>query len=123
MPTALAPDDRKLLMVAGLILAVLTVVALLSSPSNSISSPGFPSSYSAANDGAKAAYLLLGEMGYRAERWTSPPQDLPGLIPAGSQRSGDASSASKGTALVLADPLVPASADERSSLRDFVLHG
>lgn len=38
---------------------------------------GAPSSYSARRFGAKAAFLLLLQSGYTAERWERPPQELP----------------------------------------------
>ena len=38
---------------------------------------GAPSSYSARQYGAKAAYLLLLQSGYKVERWSKPPEELP----------------------------------------------
>jgi hypothetical protein len=108
MPIGLEPGDRKFLLTAGGLLAALTVVALLSGSASGGKSSGFASSYSTASDGGKAAYTLLNELGYRLERWNQPPQDLP-LGP--------------GTVLILADPVVPASSDERSALVSFVRQG
>jgi hypothetical protein len=104
----LDPGDRKLLIFSGSLLALLTVVALLLSPAEEVSFP-FPSSYSTAGDGAKAAYLLLGEMGYRIERWTSPPADLP--------------EHPQNTVLVVAGPVTTPSAEETWRLRRYVVQG
>ncbi len=61
--------DRAL--VGGCLLLVFCLVAVLAvwSPREDDDTP---SSYSTETHGAKAAYLLLGESGYRVERWTRP---------------------------------------------------
>jgi Domain of unknown function (DUF4350) len=105
----LDPGDRKLLIFSGSLLVVLTVAALLLSPAEEVSFPGFPSSYSTAGNGAKAAYLLLGEMDYRIERWTSPPADLP--------------EHPQNTVLIVAGPVIPPSSEETLKLRYFVARG
>ena len=108
MSVGVEPGDRKFLLIAGALLGVLTVVALVSGSPSGTKSAGLASSYSVANDGGKAAFTLLEDMGYRVERWSQPPQDLPGV---------------PGTVLILADPLVPASAEESSALLSFVRQG
>ena len=65
-----APVLLLLLLVAGAVL-----LAYLNQQNNR--DWGSPSSYSARQFGAKAAYLLLIQSGYRAERWSRPPQELP----------------------------------------------
>jgi hypothetical protein len=68
-----------------------------------------PSSYGTNATGAKAAYLLLGEMGYPVERWTASPDELP----------ADA----RGVVLVLAEPVIEPSSDEASRIAAFMRRG
>ncbi len=110
MRVPLEAGDRTLLIVAGVLLVAMSLAALIVSPhSPEAQSLGYPSSYSTANDGAKAAYLLLTEMGYRIERSTSAPGELP-------ERA-------QGTVLVLADPLIPASGEEKLQIERFIRRG
>jgi hypothetical protein len=109
MTVPLDAGDRKILLISVCLLALLTVVAVLVPSENGEPSQGFPSSYSTARDGAKAAYSLLEEMGYRVEHWTQPPGDLP--------------ASSTHTVLIVAGPLVPASSEEAIQLRQFVSRG
>lgn len=109
MTVPLDAGDKKMLLLSVCLLAVLTVVALLVPNGRQESSPGFPSSYSPAKDGAKAAYTLLGEMGYRVERWTQPPGELP--LP------------SRDTLVIIASPSVPVSPEEEWQLRAYVERG
>ena len=76
MQVALDRTDRKLL-IGGILLMLLMVGATaMIAPQTPTQAPS-ASSYSPATDGAKAAYLLLGEMGYQTERWTQPLSELP----------------------------------------------
>ena len=110
MRVSLEAGDRTLLMVAGFLLVGTTVAGfLLMPPEGESASSSIPSSYSTASDGAKAAFLLLDEMGYDVRRWTNPPDQLPG--PA------------RGTLLVLADPALPATGEERRQIEQFVRRG
>jgi hypothetical protein len=109
MHVPLDPGDRKLLIVSGALLAILTVVATVLSPPAETSSSRLPSSYSTAPGGAKAAYLLLGEMGYRVERWAAPPQQLPGQL--------------QNVTLVLAEPFIPPTSEEQAGLQAFIYAG
>jgi len=108
MPVGLESGDRKFLIVSAALLVALTGATLLLEPPPEERSAGFPSSYSTAAGGGKAAYLLLGDLGYHVERWNQSPTDLPA--------GGDA-------VLVLANPLLPASSEERLALRQFVSAG
>src|SRR5262245_28593059 len=100
-------SDRRLLFWAAIIfLPLIAALALLSSTENDL---GIPSTYSAQPSGAKAAFFLLQELGYNAERWEQPPNDLP----------EDASH----TVLVLANPLRPPSQEEKVALQTYLLHG
>jgi hypothetical protein len=108
MAVRLEPSDRKILIVAGALLLALTGLSLLLTPP---AQPGwgFPSSYSTASDGAKAAFLLLEQLGYSVARWEAPLTELP--LEAG------------GTVLILTEPFLPSSAGERVALRRFVSSG
>lgn len=106
MQLALDSGDRKFLIGAAAIVLVLALTAALvgtEGPRPSV----YPSSYSASSDGAKAAFLTLQSLGYKTERWLDPPQ---GLKP-------------QGGLLILADPVIPPSKDERQALRKFVESG
>jgi len=70
---------------------------------------GTPSSYSTDWLGTKAAFLLLQQSGYRAERWESPPEELP----------KDAA----GTTLIFAEPSERGSGAERAAVSRFVSTG
>ncbi|HWX54196.1 MAG TPA: DUF4350 domain-containing protein [Verrucomicrobiae bacterium] len=108
MPLALVKSDRRLLFWTGLIVLVIIVVLAWKAQSQDQDS-GIPSSYSAQSHGAKAAFLLLQETGYNAERWERPPRDL-------AVDSGPA-------VLVLADPTDFPSPEERRDLERFVRSG
>ncbi|HEY6273359.1 MAG TPA: DUF4350 domain-containing protein [Terriglobales bacterium] len=108
MPLRLDKSDRRLMTWASLIfLAMILALALLSS--NEERDSGVPNTYSAHSSGAKAAYLLLGELGYHTVRWEQPPEELP-VEPAQ-------------TVLVLASPLQAPSRDERLSLESYLNRG
>lgn len=109
MHIPLDPGDRQILIGTGLLLVVLTVAGLLLSPQAIPESRGFPSSYSAAHDGAKASFLLLRELGYKVERWETPPTELP--------------TGREHTVLILAEPFVPATAAEKAQIRSFLTLG
>ncbi|HEV3218559.1 MAG TPA: DUF4350 domain-containing protein [Candidatus Acidoferrales bacterium] len=109
MQIALDRADRKLLIVALALMVLLVVAtAMLAPPSAAPAPPA--SSYSVGADGGKATYLLLGELGYKVERWGQPLTELP--------------ETSEGAVLILADPFagVPGRADRESLIR-FVRRG
>lgn len=109
MPFPLGPADRRLLIIfGGVFLAIVTIAAILG-PSPASQSPGFVSSYSPASDGSKAAFLLLKDLGYHVERWELPPPELP---PEAAH-----------TLLVLAEPFLPSSAEEKEAVHLFVYRG
>ena len=109
MNVPLDSADKKILLLAVFLLAFLTFLAVLFSPNDRGSSRGYPSSYSAAPDGAKAAYTLLVEMGYGVERWERPPADLP--------------NSARNIVLIIAGPIIPPSKDDLSRLKQFVAGG
>jgi len=98
------------LLIGGAILLLLIVATVVLAPaSDEEEGPGTPTTYSTANGGAQAAYLLLRELGYRSERWEKSPLDLP----------ADA----EGKILILAGPIDLPDKKERDSLLGFVRAG
>jgi hypothetical protein len=107
MPVTIAPEDRKLAMLFALLLAFAFVLAVFVAGTEG-DSGALPSSYSTGNSGTKAAYLLLGQMGYRPQRWTENPRGLAGLPPHAT--------------LILADPM-PAEDGDVEAVREFLRKG
>jgi len=109
MPVPLSLEDRKVLIVSGAILALLTAAGYLVAPPPVQRPCGFPSSYCTASDGGKAAYLLLEQLGYRVERWDRPPGDLP-------EDPTDIT-------LILSAPFIGISVEARQGLERFISRG
>ncbi|HXP46016.1 MAG TPA: DUF4350 domain-containing protein, partial [Terriglobales bacterium] len=107
MPLKLAAADRKLLLIFGAVVTVLLVAVALLQPAQE--ETVVPSSYSAASAGAKAAYLLLKESGYRVERWEKPPRDLP--------KDGS------GALLILAEPRWEMDREHKLAVQRFLAKG
>src|SRR5260370_6599662 len=103
-----AGEQRGFLVCGIGMLLIMTLVAWLSSNEKN-QGEGSPSSKSVQRHGAKAAYLLLQQSGYKVERWKQTPEQLP----------GDAS----GLTLVLAGPETYAHAEEKSGIIRFLLRG
>jgi hypothetical protein len=108
MPVSLDRSDRKILISATVILVLLVGATAVLSPPEAAPAPE-SSSYSPAAAGAKAAYELLGELGYQVERWTQSLPDLP--------------ESAENTVLVLSEPLTGASKSESEALERFVRRG
>ena len=106
MQFALESGDRKLLIGAAAALLALALAAAMVGTEGP-RSQGYPSSYSAASDGGKAAFLTLQKLGYKTERWLEPPQGLN----------------SQDSLLILADPFIRPSKSEREALRKYVESG
>lgn len=106
--------DRKLLMGAGVLLAVLLFVSAVTAPQQISGPAAFPSSYSPSWDGAKAAFLLLQQSGYRIERWEKPPTELDAI-----PDSADGST----RVLVLTQPVEEPADEERFAIRRFLEDG
>jgi len=110
MPATLDPGDRKLLLIAGAILLVLITVTAAFAPSpDETEGAGIPTTYSSTRNGAQAAYLLLGQLGYQSQRWEKPPAELP--------------SDANGTILILAGPNDFPDEKERGALLSFARSG
>jgi hypothetical protein len=108
MPAGGSLDDRKILIAGGVFLLVMMALALLLAPPPQ-QSQDYPSSYLASPGGAKAAYLLLQDLGYNIERWENPATALP--------VNGD------GTTLILAAPFASATESDRQAVSNFLAAG
>jgi hypothetical protein len=109
MPAAITSGDRKILLIGGAVLFVLTAgIAILgSNPAGE--GMQIPSTYSAEPGGARAAYLLLQELHYKVSRWERSPTELP--------------SDPENAVLILADPWEPPTKEDRNALQSFVEDG
>jgi hypothetical protein len=101
------PSDRRLLIWAGIF--VFLIIAALAFLSEDETESAVPSTYSAQSHGAKAAFLLLKENGYKVERWEQSPAALP--------------SDPENTVLVLASPYRVPTHDEKNALQLYVSRG
>ncbi|HLW51229.1 MAG TPA: DUF4350 domain-containing protein [Candidatus Angelobacter sp.] len=107
MPLKFARSDRRLLLwAAAIFLPMMVALAMLSTGEQDT---GIPSTYSAQSSGAKAAYLLLQDLGYKVDRWEQPPAELP--------------VEAKNTVLVLAGPVNNPSPEERAALKLYLTRG
>ncbi len=107
MPLKIAPEDRKLAIVFALLLTLALVLSVFVVTTDR-GSGALPSSYSAGNDGTKAAFLLLQQMGYSPRRWTESPRGLATLPPHAT--------------LILAGPL-PGDESDMEAVRQFLRTG
>jgi hypothetical protein len=108
MPRKLDRTDRSILISAIILVVALAFATAILNPERRGTRTGFPSSYSTSWDGAKAAYLLLGELGYDVQRWDRPPTELeddPNQV------------------LILADPLQSPTPEDVTALRQFLERG
>lgn len=89
--SSLDPKDRRMLFVVfGLVVALLVLFAVLTPPEDP-NNNRVPDSYLMGRYGARAAYTLLQQTGYRVERWERPLSELV-------QRAGP------GTTVIVASP-------------------
>jgi len=109
MPASLDRTDRFILVAAVSLVLILAVATSLLSPARRGGRTGYPSSYSTAWDGAKAAYLLLGELGYDVQRWDQAPTEL--------------KDEPARQVLILANPMNPATTEEVVALQGFLERG
>jgi hypothetical protein len=109
MPASLDRTDRSILIGTGVLVLILAVATSVLKPSQRGGRTGYPSSYSTSWDGAKAAYLLLNELGYDVRRWDRAPTEF----------EGDP----ENQVLILANPLQPATSEETVALRRFLERG
>ncbi len=109
MQGRLTAADRKILWLAGGLLALLTCFAILSAPVPESQSSPIPSSYRSTPGGARAAFLLVQRLGTKAQRWEEPPFRLDELA--------------QSATLVIAQPTETPSHAERTALKRFVEDG
>lgn len=107
MPMKIEKSDRRLLMWSALVL--LPLIIALAFLSQEEEENVVPSTYSAQSRGAKAAYLLLQDLGYKVERWEQSPTELP--------------TEPTHTILVLASPFRPPSREEKNALQKYLSMG
>jgi hypothetical protein len=100
-------SDRRLLLWAGVFM--LLVILSLTFLSQDEEESGIPSTYSAQRSGAKAAFLLLQQSGYKVRRWEQSPANLP--------------TDPTHTVLVLASPFRAPTSDEKNALQIYVDRG
>jgi hypothetical protein len=108
MPVSLDRSDRKIVIGATAILVLLVAATAVLAPPQAAPAPA-SSSYSPAADGAKAAYELLGELGYHIERWAQPLPELP--------------DDPENNVLVISEPLGGVASSESEALERFVRRG
>ena len=109
MPSFLDSRDARYLIGALALMIVLLAITIALGPAPAPQSLGYPSTYASDWKGAKAAFLLLNDEGYRVERWEKPPDELP--------QSGP------GDVLVLVDPFEGGTSSEMAAIRRFVSDG
>ena len=109
MPASLDRIDRSLLIAAALLLVALAFATALLTTNRRGARAGFPSSYSTSWDGAKAAYILLGELGYNVRRSDNAPTEF--------------ENSPEGQVLILADPFQPPTPEDVAALRRFLEDG
>jgi hypothetical protein len=107
---ARSSDRRFVLGILGVVLLLIIGVSVFA-PANEDSDLS-PTTYNSGSAGTKAVYLLLGELGYGAQRWEASPSDL---------KNVDAAK----TTLVLAEPNFPTegSKEVQADIADFLSRG
>jgi hypothetical protein len=91
------------------LLLILVIASAVLSPAQSEGLSAYPSSYSASWGGAKAAYLLLQDLGYQVERWQDSPTEIDNDEP--------------NQVLILAEPLHPPTPEEKAAIAEFLQTG
>lgn len=114
MQVALDRSDRKILIVAAVLLVLLVGATAVIAPPQPAPAPT-ASSFSPGPDGAKAAYVLLGDFGYQIERWEQPLTELP---------TDDEAENPQNVVLVMCDSLNGMQGDaDRQHLAQFIRRG
>jgi hypothetical protein len=108
MSRRFSSDARLIAMVSGIVLAVILVAAFIA-PAREDNDP-VPSTDNSGSMGAKAAFLLLNELGYKAHRWDKSTAAL---------SATDAAT----TTLILAEPQMADERADRTALAAFLDRG
>lgn len=108
MPVGLDRSDRNIMIGAFVLLLVMVAATALVAPPQPAPAP-VGSSYSPGPMGAKAAYVLLSDLGYQVERWKQPLTELP-------EEAEDC-------VLILAEPAAQTGDADRDHLSQFVRRG
>lgn len=104
----LGGDARALLWMCAGVLVLILLAAFLA-PAREDNDP-VPSTWNSGSAGAKAAYLLLGQVGYKAERWDRPAAELGG-------------NNASGTTLILAESELRDIGKEKDGIAEFLRRG
>jgi hypothetical protein len=102
----LSSGDRKILRIAAAAFVALVVLGFLLAPANTDSETA--STYSTASGGAKAAFLLLQQLGYHVERWEKPQSEL---------------KPDSHTVLIIADAAVVPDEKQKAAVEKFIAGG
>jgi hypothetical protein len=104
------PERKLVLLFTGAVLLLIGAASLLAPPNDD--SDKTPTTYNAGTAGIKAAYMLLGDLGFTTARWEQSPDQLATL---------DAPN----TTLIFAQPIVPADKLDaaRASIATFLNRG
>jgi Domain of unknown function (DUF4350) len=113
MRAALDPRDKRLLLACGGLITLLVVLLAVFSSDKEDDDPT-PSSYSTAPHGARAAYQLLQQAGYRVERQTDSLAELDGA--AGSHID-------EHTTVIFAEPFLPNVSDSKQAVKAILDRG
>jgi hypothetical protein len=107
---AASGDRRTVLGILGAMVLLIIAFSIFA-PANDDSNP-LPTTYNTGSAGTKAAFLVLGELGYGTQRWEVPPDDL---------KNVDAAK----TTLILAEPNFPTenAKQVQAKIADFVSRG
>lgn len=108
MSTRLSGDARLSLWVTAGVFAIIFVAAVIAPARGDYDI--VPSTWNTGSAGAKAAYLLLGQLGYKAARWQQPAAQL-------NQVDADH------TTLILADAFLSQVRTEQAGINDFLRRG
>jgi len=106
MPSRLNSSDRKVLLITSVAFVILVILGFLLAPNNTETEVA--STYSTASKGAKAAYLLLQELGYHVERWQRPIREL---------------QPDNNTVLIVVDPPTVAGEKSKAAMQKFISDG
>src|ERR1700733_15885755 len=109
MPSFLDSRDARYLIGTLALMIVLLAITIALGPAPAPQSLGYPSTYASDWKGAKAAFVLLNDEGYRVERWEKPPDELPLSGP--------------GDVLVLVDPFEGGTSGAMGGVRGFFSRG